>query len=548
MGSAAKMSLVLVGVIAVAIALVAPAEATRYYVYQSAPRRLKVISEQRAQLRDFSDSNVVVKAEYNATLGTIGWDTLAIESNGAFADADQAYAAGYAEGSLTYARAWNHWFNNFGTNPVAPQVLAFFDANVQWIEQQVAAKNATDPYWMQVGLMWQQWLGLLDGLNSAATGNNTFTRHKLMSLTAMGDLFDLEAALDPTSDGARDWRSMKKHEYDLWFGRNTHCSALYKITADFSNVYFAHAAWYNFNTMTRIFKHITLNYNANGTVAKTMSMSSYPGMLSSFDDFYLLDSGFSVIETSLGVPNATMYVNNIYPQTLPYWIRIMVSNRMTTSAQHFTELVAKLNSGTYNNQWMIFDLNKFTPGQDLPPGTMWIAEQLPGVVGTRDVTDQIAVGGYYPSYNVPSIRELFWLSGYGEAVETQGPEMNDYQMCVRAQIFRRDQANVVDMHSMKHIMQYNDFENDPISAGNPLYAIASRADLDPHTPQCFGALDSKISSWRDWKDGMKIHAFSGPTPQQPRFAFNTTAAQCGSHVGLNELINFDWQVFTPPKL
>lgn len=534
----------LVPLAVLALMMVWAATATRFYVYQSAPRRVKVISERRAARQDFMNPSVVVTAEYNASLGLIGWDTLTIVTNPAATDEDQAYAAGYFEGHVTYQRAWDHYINNYQQNPIAPQVLAFFDENVKWMQQEIAAKNRTSAFWNQVGLLWLQWEGLRDGLNSVAPANQSFTLHKLMALTAMGDLFDLQAALDKTYDGARDWRQMPKREFDTWFARNTHCSALFKVTASFDNIYFGHTAWYNFNTMTRIFKHYTLNFQANGTVAKTISMSSYPGMLSSFDDFYLLDSGFGVIETSLGVMNQTMYKGNIYPQTLPYWVRVMVSNRMTTSAQHWTELIAQHNSGTYNNQYLVLDLNKFTPGQDLPAGTMWIAEQLPGVVGTRDVTRQLSMG-YVPSYNVPSIESLFWLSGYGEAVQTQGPQMNDYEMCVRAQIFRRDQATVVDLKSMKHIMQYNDFESDPISNGNPLYAISSRVDLDPRQPQCFGGLDSKISSWRDWKDGLAVHAFSGPSPQQPRFGFNTTRAACGEHVGLAELIAYDWQTFRP---
>jgi hypothetical protein len=34
----------------------------------------------------------------------------------------------------------------------------------------------------------------------------------------------------------------------------------------------------------------------------------------------------------------------------------------------------------YNNQWIIVDYKLFNPGQPLQPGTLWIAEQIPGYV------------------------------------------------------------------------------------------------------------------------------------------------------------------------
>jgi hypothetical protein len=96
-------------------------------------------------------------------------------------------------------------------------------------------------------------------------------------------------------------------------------------------------------------------------------------------------------------------------------------------------------------------------------------------------------------------------------------------------------------------MRYNDFEQDPISAGNPLYAIAARVDLDLTDPGCFGALDAKVSSFSLWKKGMNVVVQSGPTPQQPTFAFNETACRdCGLQKGLPTVYNFGWVTMRPP--
>ena len=56
-------------------------------------------------------------------------------------------------------------------------------------------------------------------------------------------------------------------------------------------------------------------------------------------------------------------------------------------------------------RYMIVDLKRFTPGKDLQPGLLWVAEQIPGLVASRDMTEQLA-RGYWPSYNVPYFPEV----------------------------------------------------------------------------------------------------------------------------------------------
>eukprot|EP00672_Neobodo_designis_P027158 CAMPEP_0174835438 /NCGR_PEP_ID=MMETSP1114-20130205/5403_1 /TAXON_ID=312471 /ORGANISM="Neobodo designis, Strain CCAP 1951/1" /LENGTH=536 /DNA_ID=CAMNT_0016069385 /DNA_START=125 /DNA_END=1735 /DNA_ORIENTATION=+ len=501
---------------------------------------VRVVREEPGQrLPGFASADVIAVAEYNDTMFTTGWDVMKIETSPSFPDEQQAYAAGYFEGTQTAQKAVDHYYNNYPTPP--PQYAVDFLMNhTTWLENKLASMTTKDAYWTHVDLMWKQWQGLFAGIN-AAPGPN-MTKAQLITLTSLGDMFDIIPGLKPQS--RPDWRKMPTHEYMQWFAAQTHCTSLFKVTEDLKDIFFGHVAWNKLVTMMRIFKHITLNFNAAQTTAKTITMSSYPGLLSSFDDFYMTDSGLNVIETSLAVLNDKMYEGNIRPDLLLYWMRVMVSNRMATSASEWASLVAYLNSGTYNNQWMVLDLNKFTPGKPLVKDTMWVAEQMPGIVASKDVTEMLRYG-YYPSYNVPMNKTLFEMGGYPEAVKIHGPNMNSYQQCVRARIFRRDQTSVTDLASYKHMMQYNDFESDPISQGNPLFAISSRVDLDPHHPQCFGAIDAKVSSYSLWKEGMITHAHSGPTPQQPTFGFNTTWANCTQHVGLVEMYQFGWEIMKP---
>lgn len=488
------------------------------------------------------------KVDYSATMYAIGWDVLNVTTNQAYPDWLQAYAAGYGEGVATYESVWNNYINSYGTNasapPLQPKVIDFLKENWQWMATQVETLNETDAIWTQVGLQMQQTRGLQDGLNAAAPiESQRFDFVRMQSMLVMGDLYDLQPALYPLEQA--EWRTMKKVEYDSWFAKRTRCSALIKLALDLSDIFFGHATWSTYNTMLRTYKHYNLNYRSANS--KQVSFSSYPGALSSIDDYYVTDTGLAIIETSIAILNTSMYNGTITPQSLLYWVRVMTTTRIASSGEDWVNIFAEYNSGTYNNQWMVLDMKLFTPYQSLKPGTLYIAEQMPGTVGIRDRTSTLEYG-YWPSYNIPSIPELYVQAGYQEASQLTGWEMNDYQRCVRAQIFRRDQTNVFDMPAFMNIMQYNNYETDPISQGNPIYAIASRGDLlPPGLAQCFGAIDAKVSSYFMYQNGREVMAYSGPTPQQPNFDFAATNAtfSCTPRNGLKNTWDYLWVHFKP---
>lgn len=59
------------------------------------------------------------------------------------------------------------------------------------------------------------------------------------------------------------------------------CSALIKVSADLSDIFFGHSTWDSFTAMTRIYKHYQLNLQQvpGGVAAQQLSFSSYPGEL-----------------------------------------------------------------------------------------------------------------------------------------------------------------------------------------------------------------------------------------------------------------------------
>jgi len=299
------------------------------------------------------------------------------------------------------------------------------------------------------------------------------------------------------------------------------------------------AAWFSYGAMNRIYKHYYFDVKTNGTVAKKISFSSYPGCLVSIDDFYMMDSGLVMLQTTNMINNQSLY-GAVTPFALLAWQRVRLANSMSSTGKMWTDIISRYNSGTYNNQYMVVDLKKFHKGKGLDDGALWVAEQIPGRVEYEDVTEVLRYG-YFPSYNVPFFPDIWAISGYGNLAGNQS-----HTMSPRAQIFRRDQASVVDFESMKHLMRSNDYEKDPYSLGDPGNAICSRFDLEPSSkrPRPSGCYDAKVTSYSRALN-LVCEAINGPTTQnQPPFSW-TGQFEDMVHEGMPQTFNFNFEVMDP---
>ena len=143
------------------------------------------------------------------------------------------------------------------------------------------------------------------------------------------------------------------------------------------------------------------------------SFSSYPGMLVSTDDFYLLtSSGLAVFETTLTVSDDSGLGQSVRADggLLFGWMRSSIANRLARTPLQWTNWIAQSASGTFNSQWFVIDHNRVRQAQAqqqphtrlaLLPGSAIMVEQLPSLLIAQDVSEELNQIGHVSSFNVP---------------------------------------------------------------------------------------------------------------------------------------------------
>lgn len=456
---------------------------------------------------------------------------------------------GYIEGYLTNVSISQNFYNMINYHPdnfTMPAYLKeYLTKNTEYMKKKAESKMERDKYWEHVYYIYMQSVGLYDGY-IAAVGKNIIGFYEFSLLNAYTDMEDIISTNSVSFPYKFD--EMSIDDIRLYTLSRSHCSALVKLAEDFSDIWFGHNTWFTYQSMLRIFKEYRFVTKNGYEKSKTTAFPSYPGLLFSSDDFYLLDSNLVVMETTNPIYNNDLF-KNMQPECLLTWVRSMLANRLASSAEDWTKIFKKENSGTYNNQFMILDMNKISlKKKSIPDKSLMIIEQIPGETETNDVTDYLRKG-YWPSYNLPFSDYFFEKCGLLDRLENNSKLIYDldYNECSRAQIYRRDQGKIKTNDDFGKMLRYNDFQNDNLSFNQAYLTIAARYDLDPNKTYCYGATDVKYVSIKELFEGKSlIHIISGPSNDQlPTFSWsNATCKPYGapnnSFEGLIDVWDKDW--------
>lgn len=524
-------------------------------------------------------------------------------------------ASGIAEGYLCCTELIqsyeNFYADNFGDSFPPDDVVSFIIDNFIWINGQSRA-YPKDSYWLTVRGAVESLLGVIQGfwLSSCVTHSSTpvnaqniiqtlqsmpieelkpqphrFSLLHLLMMNAWGDLYTImtKYALENldregrtgewVKDGLLSHRTFYPHtEY---IERDLRCSSLFKLLPDYADVMFGHATWGSFIALgPRTFKHTSLPTIAFVSAAndkkyiykfsvRSNHFSSSPGLLSSLDDFYVIYSEepptkLAVIETTNDVMNPDLF-EFVTPASCLCWLRVLLANSLATDGHEWTTVFARYHSGTYTNQWQVADLTKFTPGEAPEKGFFYLLEEIPGTIVSRDMTDHLLSTSYWASYNIPYYKSISSVSGYRESCKLHQLLRNDSSTCwdsaPRANIFRERQSELTSIEEFKQLINYNDWQNDPLSLSDPCNAISCRRDLEPEVRNRYpsGGMDAKVSSFtlmenffvknRDVKSANNaslVYARMGPTnDQQTSFCWSNLTKKY-VHEGQPDCFDFKW--------
>mmetsp|Transcript_28081 Transcript_28081/g.71581 ORF Transcript_28081/g.71581 Transcript_28081/m.71581 type:complete len:618 (-) Transcript_28081:213-2066(-) len=474
----------------------------------------------------------------------------------------RSFAAGYAEGVLTHAKIWAFYLNYFEYNyddsfHPPPQVGQFFESNMKYTVDVINSKTSGVDKRIREGAA--HTFAMLEGMAAALkemcepdsdmdgkkpsdySGKErcrALSFSHLFHLNGQGDLGVVQQITN-TTKYSQEYESDEAVRATL--RQTEHCSCVVRVTDDLSNLFVGHNMWWQYYAMVRIFKYYSF---AHLDGARTVAFSSYPALLSSTDDYYQNSNGMVVMETTNHVYSHRL-LSEVVPNTILTWIRASTASRLAGSGEEWLDVFTQVNSGTYNNMWILVNFNRFEPYTGMSNGTLWIVEQMPGFFVQQDVTMYLELG-YWASFNRPFSRRVFEESGYADMEKKYGLYYS-HDETARSKIFRRDHTKVIDITSLKAFMRYNDWQNDPFSGGNAEDQIAARYDLIEgklpplHDPRMAGgAIDAKVVAYSDVMEG-KTHIISGPTHSvQPPFVWTEEWAKSMPNRGQPRHFAFDW--------
>ncbi|XP_034188490.2 phospholipase B domain containing lamina ancestor [Osmia lignaria lignaria] len=464
------------------------------------------------------------RAYYKTGIFEHGWSYIEIETSSKYPDTVQAYAAGLLEGSLTWQLIHHHWYNTIRPacekKPVECEKLTrYLRDNTAIIRERAELMESTDPFWHMVRLFYTQLDGMEAGWKFAVRRSRvsvSLESEDFLWLALASDLSSFQQVFNisslPTSSTIFFKSFPKEHSEPLIaVGHNT-------------------AAPYT--EMLRLLKRYTFGYHvlpATKTSAlipsRSIVMSSYPGALSSKDEFYLMQGEnreLIVTGTSLIATNQSEW-SFLHPKDhVMLTVKLMTANRLATSSQSWFSSMSHQNGGASALQWIIFEPRSTT---------ILLVEQLPTMTLAMNYTEEFKKTGFIICGGVSYFQSI------NDTVRPVKKDLNAWMTRLA-----RLQENITTLEQFQNLMRGCSQEDCTVKENHlktdPLQELTYRGDLED-VPLPYGVIDSKILVVD--VDGLEnFEAISGPATSQSRTPFKWSKSFPNiSHIGHPDTFNFE---------
>lgn len=484
----------------------------------------------------------VARAYYKQEIDTTGWAILEVETCDKYPDWVQAYSAGLLEGSLTWQLIYWHWQNTVqdiceDQKEFCSHVRSFIDINSENIKHLAQKSGESDPFWHQVQLFYVQLDGLITGWRHGVKRSRQeidIPYHDFLWINMVSDL----AALEHTFSS-----SLEDTKFPFIFSTAaSYSSAFVKFSAETGELYAAHNSGGLFQSMLRVLKryqfgyHHTSDTNSNPVPGQILTFSSYPGVIHSQDDFYLvvdqLEFGkrqhqLAVLGTAFNSYNSSSVTSLNQKEQVLTGPRVMAANRLAQGGHFWGHYLAQANSGTSSKQWLIVDYGQIA-GSEAPTvlpvekkfaskllfslpskmqaiekrtkvpisaknGLLWVVEQMSGLTHYTDQTGTLQHTGFWVSNGLPHYQDTNHTSR-GTGTGGKSHSQAAYNGLV-------DASNLT---SVMRVMRNNTFLLNSHLVPPKNNSSSSSLHLSP-----MGTIDSKILMVSSFQK-IELHVVSGP--------------------------------------
>ncbi|XP_032680547.1 putative phospholipase B-like lamina ancestor isoform X2 [Odontomachus brunneus] len=477
----------------------------------------------------------VARAYYKTSIFESGWSIIEIETSSKYPDTVQAYAAGLLEGSLTWQLIHHHWHNT--VNVVCEKradecrkLMRFLRENTAVIRERAELLEATDPFWHMVRLFYIQLDGLEAGWRFAVRRSRQTvemdTEHFLW-LAMAADLPDLELAPNVTD-----------------YTKGMVCLKNFLRNEQEPLIAIGHTTAAPYAKMLRLLKKYTFGYHVLptfNTVALTpgrsIVMSSYPGALSSHDEFYLIHGENRELNVA-GIPLTVTHERELWNFTkvkdqVMSSVKIMAANRLATDSHTWFRVMLLQNGNDAARQWITLEPRSRIVG---------LIEQLSGIIRVMDISEQFAATGAFCYTGKARLREIKVELG------ENGTDDEDDDDVTRDKLATRLQRNITTIESFRRLLQGCSHKDTVATTAitvtedgdQTAQILAYRGDLEENgNASPFGVIDAKIML--AGVDGVEsFEATSGPSTLGFRkpFRWSNTFPNV-SHIGQPDVFEFD---------